>query len=147
MTDEGWGLVHFASCAFMAGVIWFVQIVHYPLMRHVTDRWSEFEIAHQNRTTFVVAPVMFLEALSTMMLWIERPGDTLRIASVVTLSAVVLSTFAVQVPIHAALSRGFQENLHRRLVRTNFIRALLWTTRSIIGVLILQSTGSSSGLA
>jgi len=59
----------------------------------------------------------------------------------------VLSTFAVQVPIHAALSRGFQENLHRRLVRTNVIRALLWTTRSIIGVLILQSTGSSSGLA
>lgn len=139
MTDEMWALVHVASSAFMAGVIWFVQIVHYPLMRHVTERWSEFEIAHQNRTTFVVAPIMFLEALSTMMVWLDRPSDALRLTSLITLVAVLLSTFAVQVPIHAALSKGFQPALHRALVRTNMIRAVLWTVRTILGILILKS--------
>jgi len=65
---------HLAATAFMAGVIWFVQIVHYPLM----DGWphadfSRWEAAHRERTAMVVIPAMLLEGGAATLLLAVRP--------------------------------------------------------------------------
>jgi len=50
-------VAHAAATLVMVGVIWFVQVVHYPLMARVSaSEFAAYEREHQNRTTFVVAP-------------------------------------------------------------------------------------------
>ena len=52
-------LAHFAATLFMTGVIWFVQVVHYPLFDRVQgDRFSVYAASHGRLTTWVVAPPM-----------------------------------------------------------------------------------------
>ena len=103
-------LLHAAATLVMVGVIWFVQIVHYPLMARVpVSEFAAYEHEHQNRTTFVVAPTMLLEALTAAMLLVVVPPGSGRIlpAIGITLLAVIwLSTFLVQVPLHTRLAGG-----------------------------------------
>ncbi len=135
-------LVHAAATWFMTGLIWFVQIVHYPLMGTVgADRWVEYQREHQKKTTFVVLPPMFIE-LSTagwllFNLYNASEGvtdDRLWSAWLAagSLLAIWISTFALQVPLHQKLSQRFEPTVHRKLVQTNWIRTVLWTVRAII---------------
>ena len=62
-------LTQFASTLFMVGLIWFVQIVHYPLFAGVgADQFSQYEQQHQQLTTYVVMPVMLLELATAIAL-------------------------------------------------------------------------------
>lgn len=48
----------------MFGVIWMMQLVHYPLMHFVPEeRFTRFETAHRQRISLVVGPLMALEGL------------------------------------------------------------------------------------
>jgi hypothetical protein len=47
-------LTHAAATLVMVGVIWFVQIAHYPLMARVSaGEFAAYEREHQTRTTLV----------------------------------------------------------------------------------------------
>ena len=62
-------LLHAAATVFMTGLIWFVQVVHYPLFSAVgRDRFSEYEGRHSRLTGRVVGAPMLLE-LATADLW------------------------------------------------------------------------------
>ncbi len=69
-------LVHIAATLFMTGLIWFVQIVHYPLFSSVgADGFVAYEAAHTARTTWVVGPPMLLEAgTAALFVWL-RPAN------------------------------------------------------------------------
>jgi len=135
---------------FMTGLIWFVQIVHYPLMAAVgAANWNEYELKHQKLTTLVVAPAMLLEALAAAALVVAAQmhpsegilatprGVWMAWAGAGLLVVVWLSTFALQVPEHERLSRGpFDAAAHRRLVGTNWIRTAAWTARGLLGVVL-----------
>jgi hypothetical protein len=43
-----------------------------------------------------------------------------------------LSTAAVQVPLHGRLAREYEEQAHRALVRTNWVRTAAWTARGAL---------------
>ena len=44
--------LHLAATAAMTGLIWFVQVVHYPLFAAVgADQFVAYEVAHQRRTS------------------------------------------------------------------------------------------------
>ena len=122
----------------MVGLIWFVQFVHYPLFGYVdATRFIAFEQSHQQRTTVIVAPLMITEALlSLVWLWWRPEGTSLVVAVVgVLLVAVIwLSTLLLQVPAHGQLAKGNDAQVHRRLVRSNWIRTFAWTIRG--GLLI-----------
>lgn len=129
-------LLSFASSAFMTGLIWFVQVVHYPLFSSVGERHFEvYEQEHVRRTGFVVAPVMILELLTAIWLVITPPPWMPRSVAVLALALVIavwLSTAFWQVPAHRKLSEGFDANVLVRLVRSNLVRAVLWTGRTLI---------------
>lgn len=124
-----------AATFFMCGLIWCVQLVHYPLMNFVQfDRFVEFERAHMRRISLIVMPAMILEILSAGASLLLSPQEYF---SRLTLAAAALlmiwvSTGALQVPLHDKLSRGFEPHAHRALVRTNWIRTFLWTLRSAL---------------
>lgn len=121
----------------MTGVIWFVQVVHYPLFSRVgVIEFVGYEEAHQRLISFVVIPLMVAELATAIALvsWL-RPMEIpliLPVMGLVLLAGIWLSTFLLQVPQHDALSRGFDIHAHWWLVATNWIRTIAWTARSVI---------------
>jgi uncharacterized membrane protein len=135
-------LVHAGATCFMAGLIWFVQVVHYPLMPGApADAARAYADRHQRRTTLVVAPVMLIEAASALaLLWL--PDARLTVAPAPWLGAILLgvvwvSTFAIQVPLHTRLAAAPDSAIVRRLVITNWLRTAAWTARAVLALTML----------
>jgi len=142
-------LAHAGATLFMAGVIWYVQVVHYPLMDRV-DRadFPEFEAAHRRRTSLVVVPAMLIELAAVLALLALRPvglPSWLLWAAAGLLGVIWASTFAIQVPCHDALLRGYDPGTHSRLVRSNWIRTAGWTLRAVAALWMILQVGLSPG--
>ena len=131
-------LIHLAATLFMVGLIWFVQIVHYPLMAGVhQSSFQAYETLHVSQTFKVVMPVMVLELVVAGLLVFDPVSDKHQLLGALGFSALLLiwaSTALLQVPAHQKLSEGFDEATHRRLVNTNWIRTLLWSARGAIAL-------------
>ena len=125
----------FATLA-MVGLIWFVQVVHYPLFAKVgTKCFSDYEQSHQKRTTLVVAPLMLIEAATAIALLALRPPGVSNLSVVIGLllvGAIWLSTALIQVPAHERLAKAFSPVTHRTLVVTNWFRTGAWTARGLL---------------
>jgi hypothetical protein len=135
-------MVHAAATLAMVGLIWFVQIVHYPLMARVgRDRFARFEEAHAKRTTWVVAPLMLVEAALALVLVVRPPPGVSEVAAWVALGLVVViwfSTALIQVPLHRRLALGFDDDAHQRLVSSNWIRTAAWSVRGLLALVWLS---------
>lgn len=135
-------LVHAASTCAMTGLIWFVQVVHYPLMARVgAEGYSLYQHAHMSRTTWVVAPLMLTE-LGSAALLIPMLGPASYPITISGLALVVLiwvSTAALQVPAHKGLTQGFAERAHRRLVASNWLRTIMWSVRGVLACVLIAS--------
>lgn len=129
-------LAQAASTCALVGVIWMVQVVHYPLLLRVGPASFEaYHHGHLRRITLVVGPLMVLEAACALWVFCMQPQDVAPALAVAGLGLVLLvwlSTAFVQVPLHARLEQGFDERAIRRLVATNWVRTVLWTARAIL---------------
>ncbi len=120
----------------MFGLIWFVQVVHYPLFLQVgAANFPGYEAAHANRTTYVVAPLMLLELATSLVLLLPSMRPSFISASSAWMGAALvgviwLSTAFLQVPLHNRLQAGYSAELIGRLVATNWIRTAAWTWRA-----------------
>ncbi len=123
----------------LVGLIWFVQVVHYPMLR---DRgavpFSRVHAEHSLRTGWIVAPLMIAELVTAVFLLVYGdPGTAgLARAGLVLVGIVWASTFMVQVPLHQVLARGWHAEAHRRLVRSNWIRTAAWTGRGFLVLVV-----------
>jgi hypothetical protein len=124
----------------MIGIIWFVQVVHYPLFSRVgADGYPAYQAAHGRLTTFVVAPPMLLELGTGIWLAIRPPSyfpPALAWTGLALIIAIWLSTVFLQVPMHNRLERGFDAGAHRRLVLGNLVRTVAWTARGVIVLVV-----------
>lgn len=129
-------ITQLATTLMMTGVIWLVQIVHYPLFGFVGgERYKEFHVAHMNWITYVVAPLMIAEAVSSVLLIFYPPTNfdwRLLWLGAALVVIVWLSTFLVQVPLHEKLAQGFSADAHSLLINTNWIRTICWTLRAAL---------------
>jgi hypothetical protein len=141
---------HLAATLAMVGVIWFVQVVHYPLMAEVgPERAVRYARLHQGRTSLVVVPAMLVEAGTGLGLLVLSPGlrgSAPFLASLALLAAIWLSTAFLQVPIHRRLLAGSDPRLLRRLVATNWVRTLGWTARAALLLPLALDPRSGLGL-
>ncbi len=139
--DELIVLVQVASTLCMVGIIWFVQIVHYPLFALVgPDRFTQYERSHCGRITWVVGPLMVAELVTAVLLpWFLPASAEVRLAwfGVAVLAAIWIVTYAVQVPQHARLSHAYDDQLQRRLVLGNWFRTIGWTLRGLVALVLL----------
>jgi hypothetical protein len=145
MVDVVW-TTHLAATLMLTGLIWVVQVVHYPLFAFVgRESFAEYERRHQAAITWLVLPGMLVEAGSGLfLLWLLPAGEIWNclVASAVLLAVIWLSTAFLQMPLHDRLSRGFSPMLHRSLVNSNWIRTAAWTGRSAI--LLACGTGPNT---
>lgn len=134
-------LLNFISALLMTGVIWFVQIVHYPLFQSVGQSdFTSYEHAHTRRTGYVVGPFMIVELISTVaLLFMELQPVLTEIAwlNAALVALVWFVTFTVQVPIHRKLAVVTDRDLIDKLIRSNWIRVFLWTVRAVVALLLL----------
>lgn len=126
----------------LVGLIWFVQLVHYPLLAEVgVDSFVRYETLHRQLITPLVAPLMFLEASGACLLILTvRQSGSLRFAWAAFLVLVIIwaSTFLWQVPLHERLNEGFNAAAHLELVRSNWLRTLAWSARGALLLAIAQ---------
>jgi hypothetical protein len=131
-------LFNAAATLFMTGLIWFVQIVHYPLFNGVgSEEFRSYELRHSNLTTFVVVVPMFVELITAVALVWQRPeGIALwqLLLGLGLVGVIWLSTALLQVPQHNVLSQGFNESAYQTLVLSNWLRTATWTLRSVLVV-------------
>ena len=120
----------------MTGLIWFVQIVHYPLMRRVgVEAFAGYAGAHARLTSWVVGPPMLIEAATSLTMVFRPPVGVsagLAWSGLALVAAIWISTATLQVPQHRRLATGFEPSAHRSLVLTNWIRVLAWSLRAVL---------------
>jgi len=131
-------LAHVAATLMMVGLIWFVQVVHYPLFGAVgEDGFVKYAFEHSRRTTFVVALPMLLELATAGVLVLRQPMGVSSVQAWMGLALVAiiwLSTYALQVPQHTILGKGFDQGAHQLLVVSNWIRTIGWSMRGLLVV-------------
>lgn len=129
---NAWLLAHCFCVFYMTGVIWIIQIVHYPLMKFVSEPgWMKFHKAHTSLITWVVAPPMIAQAITSIFTGQYQ-------APLVFLSlAVFLVTLIFSIPIHNQLAKEFKNENLKKLILMNWIRTLIWTGHSLFLISIL----------
>ena len=142
-TAQSLFLAQLASTLFMAGIIWFVQIVHYPLFLLVgKSAFPAYEHQHASRTGWVVFPPMLVELLTALAALIPslRPPEfsqTAALASAALMLVIWISTALLQIPLHNTLQSTSTDTSARattihRLILSNWLRTAAWTARSAL---------------
>jgi hypothetical protein len=139
-------LINAAATLFMTGLIWFVQVVHYPLFAGVGPReFPAYSLRHQRLTTLVVAPAMLIEAAAASWLTLAPPSGVpawMPWSALLLLGSIWLSTAVLQMPLHGRLAAGFDAAAIRRLVAGNWIRTAAWSVRSLLAIAMLDAAVS-----
>ena len=105
------------------------------------QQFVTFQASHMRRISYVVGPLMLLEAATAVWLrFIDLPGPGTQLAwiGMGLVLLLWLSTLILQVPCHWILERGWDAKAHHRLVMTNWLRTVAWTGRAVIAVWMLM---------
>lgn len=127
--------IHGSATAIMTGVIWMVQVIQYPWFHCCpADTFTVYHKKYTTRIGMIVGPTMVIEAISGiwLVMLFDGPSQTLMELSLLMLLAIWISTAAVQIPCHQRLSKGYDKEIHRKLVKTNWIRTIGWSLRLVL---------------
>lgn len=132
-------LINFTLSAVLTGLIWTIQVVHYPGFLGVgTEGFLAYQEQHMRTISYVVIPLMLGELAATVFLLVRHPASYVGEIYVATAMVVIIwvTTLFVSSPLHGKLaSQGHNAELINRLVTTNWIRTAAWSLRT--GVLLL----------
>jgi len=126
-------LANLLITGFLTGLIWYVQVVHYPQFADVGEAaFAQYHTRHSTLTTYIVAAPMVGElALAVALIFVRPPAFPAPLAwlAAALVGVVWLATFFVSVPLHEQLGGGYDRTRINQLVRTNWLRTAAWTTR------------------
>jgi hypothetical protein len=136
MTSKTLFIVNLIVTLFLTGLIWTIQVVHYPLFAKVgAAQWRDYHAAHNAAITVLVALPMLIELVLSFGLIVLRPEPLpmwVAYAGCVLALIVWAATAALSVPVHSALADRLDTALVNRLVLTNWVRTLAWTAHSVL---------------
>jgi hypothetical protein len=143
-TDAALLVVALAATWAMTGIIWVIQVVHYPIFDAIDrgtddELWRCFGQRHRRSISLVVGPFMLAEGVTGLWLVAAPPGDLsigLPLAALALMAIAYGTTAFVSVPLHEQLTATYDDDVHRRLVSTNWIRTCAWTSRALIVAVI-----------
>ena len=125
---------HIFTSFFMTGLIWLIQIVHYPLMSKVGGMsFVQYHSLHSKYISFIVMPIMLLELASFALIYLgEVPFKRIDLMAIgIPLGVIWLTTAFLSVPAHNILANGFNETAFNKLVNTNWLRTIAWSFKSL----------------
>lgn len=123
--------------AMLTGIIWMVQLVHYPgFLRVGRETGLDYQRHHRRRMGWLVIPLMLTEL--ALAIWLLLTPMTfivmeyLNYAAFSLLAVVWLVTFLRAIPLHQKLSKeGYEPVIVRKLINTNWWRTIAWSLRSL----------------
>lgn len=120
----------------MTGIIWIIQLVHYPSFQYIeSGEWETFHKFHTSRMGLIVGPLMVLELAGGIYLFYINDAMGFILATNIL---IWMSTFLIQVPIHHKLSTKYLSEQSKSLTRTNWIRTVLWTLKTIVLLCLIK---------
>jgi hypothetical protein len=128
-------LANLAVTFTLVGLIWTIQVVHYPLFARVgAESFARFHAEHSARITLLVGPLMCAEVACAAWLVAATPpaARAWAWAAAACVAVTWLDTGLRAVPLHGRLAAGLDLALVDALVRVNLLRALAWTARGAI---------------
>lgn len=129
------GLIEFShlfTTFALLGLIWTIQLVHYPAFHYIEkERFVEFSQMHTTKITLFVMPLMLIEMLSSILgLYFFKTSLWMVFFGLNILNWTI--TFFISVPCHNILAMGKNEKVINKLVKTNWLRTLIWSVKVII---------------
>lgn len=123
--------------AFNTGLIWLVQLVHYPGFAKVgKDAYQLYQEFHMRTISFIVAPSMLLELILSigLLFYLKAMGNSsLYLVSVGFLLIIWINTAFWAIPAHnKLLNDGLDIELIEKLVTINWWRTISWSVRTVI---------------
>jgi hypothetical protein len=125
-------LAHAAATWTMVGLIWTMQLVHYPALK---DAAPGAFARNVRRTAAFVIPVMLIEAATAGALL--GSGGAAGWTGAGLLALIWASTALIQYPLHRALSARYSSGDYERLLRTNRLRVAAWSARGVVALILL----------
>ena len=127
-------LGHLIFTSIMTGVIWVIQIVHYPSFHFIEkELYTSFQKFHMNKISIIVMPIMLAELITGIMLFLDKSSKSPFLSiSILILVLIWLITGVFFTKAHNELIAGYQELVVNQLVAMNWIRTLLWTLRLLL---------------
>ena len=124
-------ILHLIATSVMVGVIWVIQLVHYPSFHFVElKQYTAFQRFHMSRISYLVIPAMLTELFTLILIVISMDQiDTLVLASTILLIFIWLMTAVFFSGVHQKLTLGYDQTVVDKLVKLNWGRTLLWTLR------------------
>ena len=124
-------ILHLIATSVMVGVIWVIQLVHYPSFNFIElKQYTTFQRFHMARISYVVIPAMLTELFTLILIVISMDYiDTLVLASAISLIFIWLITAVFFSGVHQRLTLGYDQTVVDKLVKLNWGRTLLWTLR------------------
>ena len=131
-------LLHIFSSFFMTGLIWLIQLVHYPTFHQIDEssflRFTDF---HGTRITWIVAPIMSLE-LATGLFQFCILQDVFWGSQMLLIAGIWAGTAFLSVPCHNELRKKRSKREIEKLVSSNWLRTILWSVRSLCLIFYLH---------
>jgi hypothetical protein len=132
-----------AATLSLVGLIWFVQVVHYPLMATLpSSEAPRYAVSHQRRTMWVVGPLMLAEAITGFLLLAIHPERVSPLAATVgclLILFIAYRTWWIHRPQHHRLARKPDPKTCRDLIHTNWLRTIAWTARGGLLLVLIAS--------
>lgn len=132
---------HFMLCIAVTAILWFMQVVHYPLFAFVDKtRWSEFTERKRRQTMMILYPLMAFEALTgiTLILMASQSATYIFLALEVGLLAVLHIYNFMYFNALVKKITGPEDSLnHQRCVKMHWIRTAGWSLRLVLLIFII----------
>ena len=127
-------ILHLIATSVMVGVIWVIQLVHYPTFHFVElKQYTTFQRFHMARISNVVIPAMLTELFTLILIVISMDQiDNLVLSSAILLIFIWLMTAVFFSGVHQKLTLGYDQTVVDKLVKLNWGRTLLWTLRLLL---------------
>jgi hypothetical protein len=130
-------ILNLVLASFLCGLIWTIQLVHYPgFMKVGKQGFIDYQAFHMRSITVIVGPMMVLELMAATWLAVQGGFNPINwgiISSLVIVVALWAITFFGASPVHYNLyNNGYDPELIRKLVNINWSRTILWTIRTIL---------------
>lgn len=116
-------------------LIWLVQLIIYPAFASIGENeFADWHRKYVKTISFIASPLMLAQMALVLRLVFTQPG----LPNFLMLSAIIIiwiSSFSLSVPYHKKLLQsGKDQTVISRLVRTNWIRTILWTAVFLTGI-------------
>lgn len=143
MIGPGAWLAILATSWALFGLIWTIQLVHYPSFRYVPD-FSEFHRHHTTSISLIVAPLMVAELAVTAWVSYRSSFAWTWVVPLVIVLVIWALTFFRAIPLHKSLAARRDNGVIEALVLINWPRTLLWTVKAawVSALFVISMQGS-----